>query len=221
MKMKNEIDKYLIQYKELFSPELFINNVSNDLDKAESINTTNLLDYYESIKDCLDCSLGYTRKNFVFGIGNPNAEIVFIGEAPGEQEDLKGLPFVGKSGKLLDKILSAINLDRNDVYILNILKCRPPENRNPSSEEINKCEKYLKKQLKIIKPRVIVALGRIAAQTLLNCNSTLADLRNKTHKYENIDLLVTFHPAALLRNPNLKKDAWEDFKSLKRAYINA
>ena len=221
MKMKNEIEKYLIQYQELYGSELFFNNSSDEIHRLINVETANLTDYYNSIKDCLDCGLGHTRKNFVFGQGNPKAEIVFIGEAPGENEDLEGIPFVGKSGKLLDKILSAIHLTRKNVYILNIVKCRPPENRNPSIYEINKCEKYLKNQLKIIKPKVIVALGRIAAQTLLNTKSTLSDLRNKIHKYENIDLLVTYHPAALLRNPNLKKDAWEDFKTLKRVYINA
>ena len=219
--MKNDIDRYLTQYQELYGSELFINDSSNKINQLENIKATTLSDYYDTIKDCVDCDLGHTRKNFVFGEGNPESEIVFIGEAPGEKEDLEGIPFVGKSGKLLDKILAAIQLNRKDVYILNIVKCRPPENRNPSIEEINKCERYLKKQLKIIQPKIIVALGRIAAQTLLNNKNTLSDLRNKIHKYENIDLLVTYHPAALLRNPNLKKDAWEDFKTLKRVYINA
>ena len=218
--MKNDIDRYLMQYQELYGSELFINDPSNEVHQLENIKKTTLSNYFDSIKNCVECDLGYTRTNFVFGEGNPQSDIVFIGEAPGENEDLQGMPFVGRSGKLLDKILLAISLTRNDVYILNILKCRPPENRNPLAEEVNKCEKYLKKQLEIIQPKVIVALGRIAAQTLLNNKYSLSDLRNKVHKYENIDLLVTYHPAALLRNPNLKKDAWEDFKKLKRDYIN-
>jgi len=218
--MKNDIDRYLIQYQELYGSELFINDPSNEVSQLENIKNTTLSNYFDSIKNCVECDLGHTRTNFVFGEGNPASDIVFIGEAPSGNEDLQGIPFVGRSGKLLDKILLAINLTRNDVYILNILKCRPPESRDPLAEEVNKCEKYLKKQLEIIQPKVIVALGRIAAQTLLNNKYSLSDLRNKVHKYENIDLLVTYHPAALLRNPNLKKDAWEDFKKLKRDYIN-
>ena len=217
--MKNDIDKYLMQYQELYGSELFINDPSSEVHQLENIKNTTLSNYFESIKDCVECDLGYTRTNFVFGEGNPESDIVFIGEAPSGNEDLQGIPFVGRSGKLLDKILLAINLTRNDVYILNILKCRPPESRDPLAEEVNKCEKYLKKQLEIIQPKVIVALGRIAAQTLLNNKYSLSDLRNKVHKYENIDLLVTYHPADLIRNPSLKKDTWEDFKTLKRDYI--
>ena len=177
-------------------------------------------EYLNSIKDCLECPLGKTRKNIVLGMGDPNADIVFVGEAPGKEEDLQGLPFVGRSGKLLDKMLSSINLSRDDVYILNVLKCRPPDNRDPSKMEIEKCEPYLKKQLKIIKPKLIVALGRISAMTILRTKESLTNMRNQIFDYEGIDFLVTYHPAALLRNPNFKKYAWEDFKLIRDKYSN-
>ena len=217
--MLNEIYKYFVQYKDIYGSELYINNDS--LNKIESAGQKFLFEYFNSIKNCFDCSLGHTRKKFVFGEGNPNADIVFIGEAPGEKEDILGRPFVGKSGQLLDKILLAINLKREDVYILNIIKCRPPNNRNPLPEEIEKCEKYLTKQLEIIKPKLIVSLGRVSSVSILKNNESLSNLRNKIHKYKNIDLIVTYHPAALLRNPNLKKNAWEDFKLIKSKYIDA
>ena len=138
----------------------------------------------------------------------------------GKNEDLQGEPFVGRGGKLLDKILEAINLNRKKVFILNVLKCRPPENRDPKPQEILECEPYLKKQLQLINPKLIVALGRIAAMTLLRTKDSLTNMRNKIHKYENIDLIVTYHPAALLRNPNFKKPTWEDFKLIRDKYIN-
>ena len=190
----------------------------NDVYLSDSSNKLN--SYLDSIKDCLNCSLGETRNNIVLGMGNPNADIVFVGEAPGKEEDLKGLPFVGRSGKLLDKMLSSIKLSREDIYILNVLKCRPPDNRNPSRIEIEKCEPYLKKQLEIIKPKIIVALGRISAMTILRTKENLKDMRNQIFNYEGIDLLVTYHPAALLRNPNFKEYAWEDFKLIRDKYIN-
>jgi DNA polymerase len=152
-------------------------------------------------------------------VGNPKADIVFIGEAPGEQEDLQGIPFVGRAGKLLNKILAAIELTRNDVYICNIVKCRPPNNRDPLPSEVEKCEPYLIKQLHLISPKLIVALGRIAACTMLKTKEPLKNLRNQIFTYAQIDLLVTYHPAALLRNPNFKKPAWEDFQLIRDKYI--
>ena len=216
IQMNRKIRLYLEQYKQLYGNETFI-NMNSAL--KEDTNSYKLEEYFLSIKDCMKCALGKNRKNFVFGMGNPNSEIVFVGEAPGKEEDLQGLPFVGRSGKLLDKILAAINLSRNDVYILNVLKCRPPENRAPLKEEIELCENYLKHQLKIIKPKLIVALGRISAMTLLKTKTSLNEMRNNIHKYEDIDFLVTYHPAALLRNPNLKKYAWEDFKLIRDKYL--
>ena len=215
---KNDIYKYLNLYRDLYGDNIYLDsNVSEDM----PIDKSNKLDeYLNSIKDCLECPLGKTRKNIVLGMGDPNADIVFVGEAPGKEEDLQGLPFVGRSGKLLDKMLFSINLSRDDVYILNVLKCRPPDNRNPSKIEIEKCEPYLKKQLKIIKPKLIVALGRISAMTILRTKESLTNMRNQIFDYEGIDFLVTYHPAALLRNPNFKKYAWEDFKLIRDKYSN-
>ena len=210
-----DLRKYLLQTKEIYGDQLYINKTD-----YQDKNMLTLDQYYHSIKDCLKCPLGNSRTNFVFGSGNSKADIVFVGEAPGLNEDLEGMPFVGRSGKLLDKILAAINLTRNDIYILNVIKCRPPDNRNPNTEEIEKCEPYLKEQLNIIQPKLIVALGRISAMTLLKTKGNLLDMRNKIHKYEGIDFLVTYHPAALLRNPNLKKFAWEDFKLIRNNYLN-
>ena len=215
---KNDIYKYLNLYRDLYGDNIYLDsNVSEDMpiDKLHKLD-----EYLNSIKDCLECPLGKTRKNIVLGMGDPNADIVFVGEAPGKEEDLQGLPFVGRSGKLLDKMLFSINLSRDDVYILNVLKCRPPDNRDPSKMEIEKCEPYLKKQLKIIKPKLIVALGRISAMTILRTKESLTDMRNQIFDYEGIDFLVTYHPAALLRNPNFKKFAWEDFKLIRDKYSN-
>lgn len=167
---------------------------------------------------CLKCPLGSTRIKFVFGVGNPNADIVFVGEAPGADEDAQGEPFVGRAGQLLNKILEAIHFKREDVYICNILKCRPPNNRDPLPEEVDSCEPYLWKQLELLKPKIIVCLGRIAGQTLLRTNETLGSLRGKVHNYRGIKLVVTYHPAALLRNPNWKKPTWEDVQWIKKMH---
>ena len=171
-----------------------------------------------TICTCTKCSLGHTRKNFVFGVGNPNADLVLVGEAPGADEDEQGEPFVGRAGQLLNKILEAIHFKREEVYICNILKCRPPNNRDPQPNEIELCEPYLWKQLEIIKPKLILCLGRIAGQALLKTNSSLSQLRGKVHDYRGIKLMVTYHPAALLRNPNWKKPAWEDVQQLRKLY---
>lgn len=157
--------------------------------------------------------------NLVFGTGNPAADIILIGEAPGAQEDIEGIPFVGKAGKLLNNILSAISIEREEVYIANILKHRPPNNRDPLPEERNRSLPYLLRQIELINPKFIVCLGRIAAQTLLNTNKPMKALRGTFHPYPgNIDLLVTFHPAALLRNPAWKRDTWEDVKMLRKRF---
>lgn len=215
--MQNELlNNWLVQQKELFGDSMFITNFGKD-DKPR--NDFSLEQFRQEIKDCQKCSLGASRTHFVFGVGNPDADLVFVGEAPGKNEDLQGEPFVGRAGKLLDKILEAINLDRSSVFILNVLKCRPPDNRDPSSTEVDQCEPYLKTQLKIIQPKLIVALGRIAAMTLLRLDLPLGKMRNTTYLYEGIDLIVTYHPAALLRNPNLKKPAWEDFKHIRDNYL--
>jgi uracil-DNA glycosylase len=171
--------------------------------------------FFHQINTCTKCSLGNTRKNFVFGMGNPQADIMFIGEAPGQDEDLQGFPFVGRAGKLLDKMLFALKLKREEIYIANVLKCRPPNNRDPLPAEVELCEPYLKKQIDIIKPKIIVALGRISAQVLLKRIDSLSQLRRDDHQYENIPFIVTYHPAALLRNPRWKVNAWEDLNKIK------
>ncbi|MCC7429439.1 uracil-DNA glycosylase [bacterium] len=183
-----------------------------------SENVASLQGFYEQIYECTKCSLCQTRTNFVFGSGNPNAKLMLIGEAPGADEDLQGKPFVGRSGQLLDKILAAIQIQREEVFIANILKCRPPNNRDPLPSEVEKCEPYLKKQIDLINPKIILALGRIAGQTLLKTNETLSGLRGKVHTYHGKALMVTFHPAALLRNPNWKRPTWEDVQELKKLY---
>jgi uracil-DNA glycosylase family 4 len=174
-----------------------------------------------AICDCTKCSLGYTRTKFCFGVGNPNADILFIGEAPGRDEDLQGIPFVGRAGQLLDKMLAAIGLSRNEVYIANILKCRPPENRDPLPEEADACLPHLAEQIRLIQPMFICSLGRIAAQILLDTKMALGKMRGRFYDVAGAKMLVTFHPAALLRNPNFKRDAWEDLKLLRRTYDEA
>lgn len=162
------------------------------------------------------CQLCRSRTNLVFGAGNPDAKLVFVGEAPGREEDKEGLPFVGRAGQLLTKIIESIKLKRNQVYICNILKCRPPGNRDPYPTEILACEGYLIKQLEIIKPKIICALGKFAAQTLLRTNEPITQLRGKFYDYHGIRLMPTFHPAYLLRNPQDKRLVWEDMKKIKR-----
>ncbi len=175
-------------------------------------------DLNAQICNCQKCALGATRTKFVFGVGNPHAEIVLIGEAPGADEDAQGEPFVGRAGQLLNKILEAIRLKREEVYICNILKCRPPGNRDPQADEVAQCEPYLWKQLELIKPKIILCLGRISAQVLLKTSDSLTKLREQVHTYRGIPLMVTFHPAALLRNPNWKRPTWEDVQKFRTLY---
>ena len=174
--------------------------------------------FREEICTCTRCPLGSTRNQFVFGSGDPNAGIMFVGEAPGADEDQSGLPFVGAAGQLLTKIIEAMGLSREEVYICNILKCRPPGNRDPQPEEIAQCEPYLKRQIDLVQPRVLCTLGRFAAQTLLRSDLTMGRLRQSEHRYEGIPLVATYHPAALLRNPQWKRPTWEDIKKVRRLY---
>ncbi|MBK8983093.1 MAG: uracil-DNA glycosylase [Ignavibacteria bacterium] len=173
----------------------------------------------DTVSNCFKCrDLSQLRNNVVFGSGNENADLVIVGEAPGAEEDKQGLPFVGRAGKLLTDILKAINFSREEVYICNILKCRPPENRNPMADEIENCEPYLFNQLKLIKPKLILSLGTFASQTLLRSKEPLGKLRGRFHSYEGIKMMVTYHPAALLRNPAWKKPTWEDVQMLRAEY---
>lgn len=168
------------------------------------------------ISNCSDCDLSKTRRNVVFGSGNPKAGLMFIGEAPGEDEDIQGMPFVGRAGQLLTKIIEAMGFKREDVYIANILKCRPPNNRAPLPTEILACEGNLKKQIEMIRPGVICTLGKFASQTLLRTQTPISALRGKFREYEGIKVMPTFHPAYLLRNPQDKKLVWEDMKAVMR-----
>ena len=166
--------------------------------------------------DCSRCKLHTLgRTQVVFGVGNPEARLMFIGEAPGHDEDLQGIPFVGRAGQLLTKIIEAINLRREDVYIANVIKCRPPANRNPEPDEVDTCEPFLFRQVQIIKPRVIVALGTFAARALLRSNEPISRLRGQIFKYGDALLIPTFHPAYVLRNPSSKRDVWEDMKKVR------
>ncbi|PIZ64426.1 MAG: uracil-DNA glycosylase, partial [Candidatus Marinimicrobia bacterium CG_4_10_14_0_2_um_filter_48_9] len=173
----------------------------------------------QEISGCQNCALGASRTKFVFGVGDPNADLMLIGEAPGRDEDLRGEPFVGRAGQLLDKILAAIDLNRDEVFIANVLKCRPPNNRDPLPAEVEQCEPYLWHQIELIKPKLIVALGRIAAMTLLKVEDTLKNMRLQEYTYQGVDLRVTYHPAALLRNSNFKRPAWEDFQKIRDLYL--
>jgi uracil-DNA glycosylase family 4 len=168
----------------------------------------------DELGECTRCPLHRTRKNLVFGEGSTGAKLVFVGEAPGEEEDKQGRPFVGRAGQLLTKIIDAMGLKREEVYICNILKCRPPGNRNPKEDEIATCEPFLMKQLEAINPEIICALGTFAAKTLLRTESPISAIRGKFHDYHGRKLMPTYHPAYLLRNPDAKKLVWEDVQKI-------
>jgi uracil-DNA glycosylase len=166
----------------------------------------------DDLGDCQRCKLARTRKTIVFGQGHPAARLMFVGEAPGADEDEQGLAFVGRAGQLLTKIIEAIGLRRDDVYICNVLKCRPPENRNPETDEILSCQPFLERQIQVIHPKVLVGLGKFAAQWLLKTADPISRLRGRLGDYGDIKVMATYHPAYLLRNPGAKKDVWEDMK---------
>ncbi|MCJ7663742.1 MAG: uracil-DNA glycosylase [Desulfobacterales bacterium] len=172
----------------------------------------------QEMGDCTRCRLHEGRQSVVFGEGNPHAVLVFVGEAPGREEDLQGRPFVGKAGELLTRIIEAIDLTREEVYIANIVKCRPPQNRNPQPDEIQTCLPFLRKQLDAIRPKIICALGTFAAQTLLETAERISILRGQFYAYHGARLMPTYHPAFLLRNPQLKRDVWEDMKAIREEY---
>jgi DNA polymerase len=173
-----------------------------------------LEDVRKELGDCKRCKLHRGRKTIVFGEGNEKATLMLIGEGPGYDEDVQGRPFVGKAGQLLTKILQSINLPREEVYIANIIKCRPPQNRNPESDEIQSCHPFLMKQINVIQPKIICALGTFSAQTLLKTNTKITALRGKLFDLEGIKVMPTYHPAFLLRNPDKKREVWEDMKKI-------
>jgi DNA polymerase len=243
---KNELLRYLRQQEQMYGRTLYVDHVERPVrslppsqpapeavtaeialpelavQEVGSIkgldDVTTLEQFQAKICTCMQCPLGATRTNFVFGSGNPNADIMVIGEAPGADEDEQGLPFVGRAGQLLTKILESVEMPREQVYICNILKCRPPNNRKPLASETDQCEPYLWKQIELIKPKFILALGLTAANTLLKNKESMTALRGKVHDYQGISTIVTYHPAALLRNPDWKKHTWEDVKFLRKLY---
>ena len=244
MNIKNDIIESLKNQKEIFGDDLYssiklskpkieiktktdsplvvANNRRTKIETNYSIsqfqNITTLEQFDDEINTCQKCGLGATRNQFVFGVGNPNADLMLIGEAPGAEEDKHGIPFVGRAGKLLNDILIAIKFNREDVFITNILKCRPPNNRDPLPEEREVCKPYLYKQIDLIKPKVILCLGKVAANVMLNNNESLTKMRGNIHEINGIKTMVTYHPAALLRNPNWKKPTWEDVQKLRKLY---
>ena len=175
------------------------------------MNNEALAQIEKQCKSCTACDLAQGRTNVVFGVGNPNADIMFIGEGPGQQEDRTGKPFVGRAGQLLDKFLFAVDLERDDVYIANIVKCRPPQNRDPQPGEVETCINYLRQQIKAIAPKIIVCLGRVAAMHMIDPHIKVTKEHGHWHIRDGIHVTATFHPAALLRNPNNKPDALDDF----------
>jgi DNA polymerase len=197
------------------SPKLNANanaNAANASVPARPVGAAALQIVRDDLGDCTRCKLSGGRTNIVYGVGNPDAPLVFVGEAPGADEDRTGEPFVGAAGQLLTKMIEAMGFARGDVYICNILKCRPPGNRNPEPDEIAACEPFLKRQLAAIRPRMIVCLGKFAAQCLLRSDAPISRLRGQFHAYEGIPLMPTFHPAYLLRNPSAKREVWSDLQ---------
>lgn len=192
-----------------------LNNAS--LKKKSLVSATGTLEAVrKELGECTRCDLCSSRKNIVFGQGNPHASLVFVGEAPGADEDQAGEAFVGEAGQLLTRIIQAIKMRREDVYICNVIKCRPPKNRDPKPEEIEACFPFLKKQLEVIQPRIICALGNFAAQTLLETTERISKLRGKIGEFQQIKVVPTFHPASLLRNPQWKRDVWQDMQLIQR-----
>ncbi len=206
-----KVDASEPQNMETHEPEL---TTIENWEKSTSMEQLN-----DAIKDCLKCKFGATRTKFVFGVGNINADILLVGEAPGADEDLKGEPFVGKAGQLLDKILAAINLDRNQVYIANVVKCRPPGNKTPDEADYSPCLPYLKKQIELINPKFILLLGAVALQALFGKSYKITNWRGKVINLGDIAAIPTYHPAYLLRNPAAKKEVWEDVQFLQKLYL--
>jgi DNA polymerase len=212
--MESEFVNYFSYLRDLGEEELYIDSELIGVSRRDEYQSARRrLDRLKTeAEECRHCSLWENRTNLVFGVGNPCADLMFIGEAPGRDEDLRGEPFVGAAGQLLDKILKAMDLQRDEVYIANLLKCRPPMNRDPLYEEIEACWSFLEQQVEIIAPKVICTLGSFAARTLLGSNAPLGRLRGRIHVFRGIEVVPTYHPAALLRHPAWKRPTWEDMK---------
>ncbi|MBK9098412.1 MAG: uracil-DNA glycosylase [bacterium] len=233
---KKEIIKRLTIQKEIFGDELFIpkkKKISSvvkepevlfeepqlfEAEKEDWEKAVSLDQFEKLVSSCTKCRLHKGRNKFVFGTGNPSADVLVIGEGPGAEEDKQGLPFVGRAGQLLTDMLKAIKFSREEVYIGNVVKCRPPENRTPMQDEMDTCMPYLKKQCELIKPKLILCLGLTAAKGLLKKRESLGELRKSIYEYEGAKVIVTYHPAALLRNPHWKKDCWEDLKKFRKLF---
>ena len=214
---------YFKKYKKLFSNEIFIpQQALSENNHSNSVDEKNALIHYECIiNSCKECQFSDPRSDFFFGSGDPNANLLLVDEAPALENDSQGLPFLGKAGKLLDKILFAIDLNRTkDIFIVNILKCKTPKNRDPLPSEIKKYIPYLQKQIKTIKPKLIVALGKVAGKSLVGKDLSVEEMRDSTFDYHGIPLRITYHPEVLLRNQNLKRFAWDDFKWIKNYMEN-
>jgi DNA polymerase len=197
-------------------PESKVGSPETKVDSPQSIVSESLAAIREDIGECVRCKLcTLGRKQIVFGVGNPQADLMFVGEAPGRDEDIQGIPFVGRAGQKLTQIIEAIGLKREDVYIANVIKCRPPENRNPDPDEVEQCEPFLFRQVDTIKPKVIVALGTFAAKSLLKSTDSISRLRGRVFEYRGAKLVPTFHPAFLLRNPSCRREVWEDMKKVR------
>ena len=220
--------KYFLEYLRLsgveeifYKPET---HLKPEVDKSEDFKEENpgkiLLELKEEYKNCQKCVLAENRIKFVYGEGNPQAKLMLIGEGPGADENATGRPFVGRAGRLLTKMLLAIKLKRDEVYITNVVKCRPPNNRNPLPNEVSACLPYLEEQISIIKPKLILLLGKVAAVSLLKMNKTLGQFRERTYSFQGIKTYVTYHPSALLRNPGWKKYAWIDLQKVQKDYLD-
>ncbi len=209
----DELAEQLTFFSELGVTHLDIRERESQV--TESQPAISLADIREELGECTRCKLHSGRIQIVFGTGDPNADLMFVGEAPGADEDRQGEPFVGKAGQLLTKIIAAIDLSRDQVYIANILKCRPPNNRDPQPDEVASCEPFLFKQIDSIQPMMIVALGKYAAQTLLRSTVPISRLRGRFFSYHGVPLMPTFHPAYLLHNPGGKREVWEDMQKVR------
>ena len=210
--MISDLKSYLEYLKGMGIVSLATSEMKADKDVQSHVLT--LAEVRKELGDCQRCKLHRTRRTIVFGEGNEKATLMFIGEGPGYDEDAQGRPFVGKAGQLLTKIIQSINLSRDEVYIANIIKCRPPQNRNPEPDEIQSCHPFLMKQIGVIQPKIICALGTFSAQTLLKTDAKISVLRGKIYDLEGIKVIPTYHPAFLLRNPDRKREVWEDMKKI-------
>ncbi|MDZ7339802.1 MAG: uracil-DNA glycosylase [candidate division KSB1 bacterium] len=215
----NQMKDFFQGERELYGDELYLEYDPNQLKMgAAERQQTRLEQAYDAYRNCQRCGLARQRTRIVFGSGEPGVRLMLIGEAPGYHEDQAGVPFVGNAGQLLDKILQAIQLTRRDVFITNVVKCRPPDNRDPLPEECQTCFPLLKQQLEIIQPQCILLLGRIAAGVLLQTDAAIANLRGRVHEAFGAKVVVTYHPAALLRNPELKRSTWEDVQLFQKLF---